>query len=255
MNEAAIRRFPEPMPRSLAVARLAGAKVFQGVDHGALATLARDARLAGGPDAAPAGAAPEANACLYVILHGHAAISTGDKVVELAGQGEVVGEERVFGPLRGTTVRLIGPATALAIPADAVRRALDFSPRLARALMANLARREFHLLQRIECRTSRRAAERLGGFLLRQLAPNDEPQSVQLPAPKTIIASLLSMTKESLSRAFNTLATAALISVRGRQVCVSRPWQLAEAFDCPKSCTACDGIACSQAALSPSAAR
>jgi CRP-like cAMP-binding protein len=233
----------ETAPHST-VAKLAGTRTFAGVDDGTLLALARNARLVDARSAGQTRAAPGRNPGLLVLLSGNAVVGTPDKVVELPGQGAVVGEEHVFGAASRCTVRLLGQATALAIPAEAVRRALEHSPKLAHGLMANLARREIGLVQRIECHASRRGPQRLGGFILRQLPARDAPQLMRLPAPKVIIASLLSMTKESLSRGLARLAAAALLSVRGRQLQVPAPWRLAEACDCPATCTACDGIAC-----------
>lgn len=224
----------EPGARSEATATLARARALAGVDRTVLATLARGARLV---DAR--GADPEPG--LLILLRGHAAVLARDKVVELPGQGELVGEEHVFGTAGRATARLLGQATALAVRADAVRSALEYSPRLARALLENLARRELRILQRVECQANRRGLERLAGFILRQLPARDAPQVLRLPAPKVTIASLLSMTKESLSRCLARLSGAALITVCGRQLRVAAPCRLAEACDCPPGCTACDG--------------
>jgi CRP-like cAMP-binding protein len=226
------------------VAKLAGTRTFAGVDYATLLTLARSAKLVDARSAGQTQATPGRSPGLLVLLSGSAAVGTPDKVVELPGQGAVVGEEHVFGVASRCTVRLLGQATALAIPAEAVRRALEHSPRLAHGLMANLARREIGLVQRMECHASRRGPQRLSGFILRQLPARDAPQLMRLPAPKVIIASFLSMTKESLSRSLARLAAAALISVRGRQLQVPEPRRLAEACDCPAACTACDGMAC-----------
>jgi CRP-like cAMP-binding protein len=228
----------EPGARSDVIARLARASVFAGVDQAALMVLVRGARLA---DARGAEREPG----LLVLLNGRAAVFAGEKVVELPGRGELVGEEHVFGAAGRTTARLLGQATALAVRADALRGALEFSPRLARALLENLARRELRILQRMECHMSRRSLERLAGFILRQLPARDAPQTLRLPAPKAVIASLLSMTKESFSRCLAQLTAAALITVCGRQVRVPAPCRLAEVCDCPAGCTACDGSAAS----------
>jgi CRP-like cAMP-binding protein len=227
-------------------AKLARTHALACVDQGTLFLLARSARQVDAHSAGQGPGAAERNRGLLVVLSGHAVVGTPNKVTELSGAGEMVGEENVFGTAGGSTVRLLGQGTALAIPGEAVRQALEHSPRLAHALAANLARREYRVTQRMECHASRRGPERLGGFILRQLPAREASQLLWLPTSKTIIASLLSMTKESLSRGLAHLAAAALISVRGRQLRVPSPSRLAEACGCPAACTACNGVACAE---------
>lgn len=238
---------PPPEQHAPAIAKFARASALKAVDAAALAALGRNARLVDVGWSARWRAAPGRDPNLLVLLSGHAAVFAGEKVVELPCAGEVIGEEQVFDASSRVTVQLLGQATALAVPADAVRRAVEFSPLLARALLGNLSARQLRIMQRVECRVGRRALARLAGFILRQLPARDAPQLLQFPAPKAIVASLLSMTKESLSRGLARLTDAALISVRSRQVRVPAPSRLAEAFDCPRSCVACDGIRCSVA--------
>jgi CRP-like cAMP-binding protein len=236
----------EPGARSDAIAKLARADVLAGVDQAALAVLARGARLvdARGADLEPG---------LLVLLSGHAAVFARRQVVELPGQGELIGEEHVFGAAGRGTARLLGRATALAVRAEAVRGALEYSPRLVRVLLENLARRELRILQRMECSMRRRGLQRLAGYLLRQLPARDAPQLLRLPAPKVILASLLSMSKESFSRCLARLSAAALITVRGRDLRVPAPCRLAEACDCPSACTACDRGPATQSSRASSA--
>jgi CRP/FNR family transcriptional regulator len=231
--------------RSTAAAHLARTGALQGVEVSTLQLLARHARLVHAGSASGRHAPPRVEAALLVLLSGHAAVATPDKVMELPGRGAVIGEESLFGAHSRAAPRLIGHASALWIPGEAVRYALDQSPRLVRALLANLALRQLRIELRIECRLTRRAAGRLAGFILRQLpAARGAPQSFQLPAPKVDIASLLSMTKESLSRNLARLSASGLVGVRHRRVLVPDAARLAAACDCPQSCTACDGIAC-----------
>lgn len=226
-----------------ATAKLARASVLAGVDRTSLAMLARGARLVYASGAAGPAAGEDGAPGILLLLKGHAAVFARDKVVELPGPGELVGEEQVFGPSGGTTVRLLGAATALAVRAEAVRVALEYSPRLARVVLESLARRKLHVIQRMECAANRRGLDRLAGFILRQLPARDAPHLLRLPAPKVIIASLLSMTKESFSRGLAQLRTAGLVAVRGRELRVTAPGRLAEACGCPPACTACDGRA------------
>ncbi len=219
-----------------AVATLARASVLASVDRTSIAMLARGARLA-----YPGGAAGSAEPAILLLLRGHAAVFARRKVVELAGPGELVGAERVFGPAGETEVRLLGEAAALAVRAEAACAAMEYSPRLARVFLQNVARRTVHVIQRMECAGRRRGLARLAGFVLRQLPAREAPQVLRLPAPKVILASLLSMSKESFSRGLAGLRAAGLIAVRGREVQVPAPCRLAAICDCPAACTACSG--------------
>ena len=228
----------------VAIGWLSRAAAFRSVDRATIAALSQDVRLL---EARSEAAVPPATARrpgLLFVLSGHAAVVAQDKVVELVGAGGLLGEENAFGCAGSTTTRLLYRSSALAVSADAVRSALDSSAPLARALMDNLSRRQLALIQRIECCASHRSLQRLGGFLLKQLPSQDASQHLRLAVPKATIASLLSMTKESLSRGLARLSEMALIAVQGRAVHVPCPARLAEACQCSPACGACDGAAC-----------
>lgn len=224
---------------SLGRTHLLEAKALQDVDSSTLAMLARAARLIAAQRPRDTEVCRNSSRYLFLILGGHAALCSHGKVVELPGVGELFGEEHVLGAVSANTVTLLGHATALAIPASAVRSALDDSPGLARALLLNLSRRSLSVMERMQWYANRRALERLAAFLMQKLPASDGPCDVKLPASKTIIASLLSMSKESLSRCLAQLANQAGITRGGSVVHVPVPWRLAEVCRRGGDCADC----------------
>ncbi len=222
-------------------AHLLHASALQGLDAGALATLGDAARLIAAGDAAETGAGGNGAACLFLMVSGHAAVWSHGKVVELPGAGELFGEEQILGPASPTRVTLLGDATALAMPAATVLSALEYSPALARALLQNLSRRSLRVMERVESHAKHRALERVAAFIMRELPATDGPCDVKFPASKTLIASLLSMSKESLSRCLAQLAAEARITRHGRVVRVPVPWRLAMVCSRGRDCADCGG--------------
>ena len=223
---------------------LESARAFRHVERPTLMTLARSSRFVNAEHGALLLDGDTGSAALCLMRKGHAAVMAASgpaagQVVELPGAGEMFGEEHVVGAAGATEVRLLGDALALVVPGHAVLLALDESPGLARALLENLSRRSVRMVHRLEWQANRRAVERLAGFIMQQLPAGDEPKNLRLPAPKTILASLLSMTKESFSRCLAQLVAEARILVRGKLLHVPRPWRVAEVCGRGGRCTVC----------------
>jgi CRP-like cAMP-binding protein len=101
---------------------------------------------------------------------------------------------------------------------------LGNDPMFARHLLAGLSIRLHTLVQDVESYSLRSSAERVIGYLLQSHGEGQgENQTVgsrevELPTSKQVIASLLNLTPETLSRIFHELSSAGLISVQGKHV-------------------------------------
>jgi CRP-like cAMP-binding protein len=86
----------------------------------------------------------------------------------------------------------------------------------ARELMTCVGRQFYGLVRDIES-YSQTAKQRLTGYLLRQ-SQRETSDYIELVANKSLIASRLSLTPETLSRLFHDLAEEGLISISGRRI-------------------------------------
>ena len=90
------------------------------------------------------------------------------------------------------------------------------------ASLAGLSVRLHALVRDVETYSERSSTQRVIGYLLQQcdqvLAGADDTVAVDLSTSKQVIASRLSLTPETLSRAFQELARAGLIEVQGRTI-------------------------------------
>ncbi|MBS0373938.1 MAG: Crp/Fnr family transcriptional regulator [Proteobacteria bacterium] len=147
-------------------------------------------------------------------LHG------AEKVVEILGPGQTFGEALMFMERPYPVfAEAVTEAMLLEIPRQPVNDLLSRDPAFARAMLAGLAKRLHGLIQDVEDYSTRSGTERLIGYLLRQADDAAEgPVEVMLPSAKSLIASRLNLTPETLSRVLHDLAARGLVEVRGKQV-------------------------------------
>ena len=116
--------------------------------------------------------------------------------------------------------RVPEPSRFLLVQADAFRAAIDADPRLAKDVLATLAEQFRRMVRQTKNLKLRSAPERVGCYLLELSARQGTPDRALLPYEKHVIASELGMTRESFSRALNTL-TKAGIAVDGQEVAIT----------------------------------
>jgi CRP/FNR family transcriptional regulator, transcriptional activator FtrB len=95
----------------------------------------------------------------------------------------------------------------LMIPAGAVRNIFSRDAAFARAVVAELALRYRDLVRAIKAQKLRTGAERLANWILQTDIGKGPTGRVTLPFEKRLLASLLGMTPENLSRSFAALAS------------------------------------------------
>jgi CRP-like cAMP-binding protein len=159
----------------------------------------------------------------FVVVEGRVNLAlcsrTGEvKVLEILRHGQVCGELPMF------TEGARYPVTAIAATTVRVARvanrdylaALRESPDTCLRMIEHLAQRLGRHIHQIEFMTLENATHRLARVLERRLL--DEAVEIELAESRQELASFLSMTPETLSRALRAMADAGVIAVRGRTV-------------------------------------
>lgn len=167
-----------------------------------------------------------------VPLAGIYALDSGTVKLSLRGSD---GEERVLRVVSaadsfGESTALLGkacPYDAYALsdvkyavlPANAIFALLEHDRRFARRLVIALAERSFTTLHEYAAATTQRGAQRLAGYI-DALAREQGNASVQLPVSKTVLAALLGMQKETLSRLLHQFTAEGIIGVTRREISI-----------------------------------
>lgn len=148
-----------------------------------------------------------------------------EKVVDVLGPRQTFGEAVMFMERPYPVfAQALSDAVLLHVGQAEVFELLSNDPMFARHLLAGLSIRLHALVQDVESYSLRSSAERVIGYLLQSHGEGQgENQTVgsrevELPTSKQVIASLLNLTPETLSRIFHELSSAGLISVQGKHV-------------------------------------
>lgn len=121
------------------------------------------------------------------------------------------------------TARTLESSRILLVPAALVREVIRQDTALMQATMRELALAYRDLVRALVDMKLRQSAERLGNYLLQQQAGKDDSSTVLLRAEKRLLASLLGMTPENLSRALSVLAGQGVQVEGNRITIVDRP--------------------------------
>ena len=143
-----------------------------------------------------------------------------EKVVEIIGAGQSFGEAVMFMEKPFPVyAQALADSLLLHIAKPVIFSAIDHDPTLARKMLAGLSIRLHGLIQDVEAYSLRSGTQRLIGFLLEQpQTATDGGVEIAVPASKTVIASRLNLTPETLPRILHTLSEQSLISVHGRVI-------------------------------------
>lgn len=118
------------------------------------------------------------------------------------------------------SARTIAPSRILLVPAALVREVVKDDCALMQATMRELAQAYRDMVRALTDMKLRQSAERLGNLILQQDHRQGGTGMVLLKAEKRLLASLLGMTPENLSRAFGALGGHG-IAVNGAQITIS----------------------------------
>ena len=121
------------------------------------------------------------------------------------------------------SARTLSRCEILMISGDAIRKGMRAEPNFAAAVSRDLAGGFRTMVRAVKTQKLRSGVERLANYLLALHAEQTEPAATLcLPYEKRILASLLGMTPENLSRAFVTLQKYGVL-VKGALVTLSNP--------------------------------
>jgi CRP/FNR family transcriptional activator FtrB len=118
------------------------------------------------------------------------------------------------------SARTLERSEVLMIPGDAIRTAMRVDTRFAMAVSRDLAGGYRGLVRAVKNHKLRNGAERLANYLLSLRAADESGSVVRLHYEKRVLASMLGMTPENLSRAFAALQARG-VSVQGAVVSLS----------------------------------
>lgn len=165
---------------------------------------------------------------MHVVVSGHVKVVLGtadgaEKVVDLAGAGQTLGETAVFlDRPHKTSAETLSDSRLLHIAKKQVFAAVQNHPEFAQRIIAGLSQRLDRFIGDLESLTLHSGTERVVAYLLSRLDGN-EPRphlGVTLPASKGVIASRLNLTQEHFSRILHDLAAIDLIRVDGRYITI-----------------------------------
>lgn len=121
----------------------------------------------------------------------------------------------------------LADSALLVLPLSAVEALAAATPRFARNLLQLLAERALDLQAELEAGVLQRAPQRLAAYLA-SLAPAGVPATFELPVSKTLLAAILGIKKETLSRLLRDLVERRVIAVSRRQVTLMDRGKLAQ---------------------------
>jgi CRP-like cAMP-binding protein len=145
-----------------------------------------------------------------------------DKVIEIIGPGMSFGEAVMFlGESYPVYAQALADCLLLHVAKQVVFDELERNPQFARRMLGGLSRRLHGLVSDVEAYSLRSGAQRVIGYLLRDLrvqSSQDNVGEVTLPIGKGVIASRLNLTPQHFSRILHELSVQGLIVVEGRKV-------------------------------------
>jgi CRP/FNR family transcriptional regulator len=150
-------------------------------------------------------------------------------VLGLVGAAQSFGEAAALsGAAAPFDAVALSSTQVLALPVAAVDALLKVDPRFARNLIERLAGEVLRLLAGIEAGMVQRAPQRLASYLC-SLSGSDDGLGwrVRLPVSKTMVAGIVGVKKETLSRLLRDLSERRLIAVSRRDITILDREQLA----------------------------
>jgi CRP/FNR family transcriptional regulator, dissimilatory nitrate respiration regulator len=157
-----------------------------------------------------------------------------ERVLRIVAAGDAFGEPTAMlgKPCLYDAIALTD-AKVVTIPVPSIFSLVARDRRFARFIVLALAARSYAVLAEFEAATTQRGAQRLAGYLESlQKRNGSRGPTVQLPVSKTVVAALLGMKKETLSRLLRQFTSDGLIGMARREISILDPQRLA---DCASS--------------------
>ncbi|MFZ6746174.1 Crp/Fnr family transcriptional regulator [Undibacterium sp. JH2W] len=159
----------------------------------------------------------------YIVVFGLVKLSLpssqgNDKVLELIRGGQSLGEAMMFlDEPYPFYAEALENTLLLKIPRHALLQLLDRSPLISRQMLAGLSYRLLGFIRNVERYSLQNATQRVIDYLL-QLSASQRSNDVRLELKKHLVASLLNLSPETLSRVLHQLMDEHLIKVCGASI-------------------------------------
>lgn len=157
-----------------------------------------------------------------------------EKVIEIIGPAGTFAEALMFsGQPYFLNAQAVTEAMVLTVGKHAILEEIERDPRFCMRMLAGVSRRLHGLVRDVESYALHSGAQRVIGYLLRDVAddqdgePGNQPLTVSLPVSKATIASRLSLTPEYFSRVLHELEAEGLIQIDRRDIRIREPRRLA----------------------------
>ena len=160
----------------------------------------------------------------YVVVDGLIKISTSsfdgrEAVLHIYGPGNVFGEVPVFrGGRYPANAEALEDGRVLFLPRETLVRLISEDSTLAMNMLASLSGKLREFAAKIEALTLQEIPQRLAAYLLDLSEREGGATEVNLDITKSMLASFLGATRETLSRALGRMADKGLLEVRGRTI-------------------------------------
>jgi len=143
-----------------------------------------------------------------------------ETVIAVFTRGESFAEAASFAEgVFPVSAEAIEETRLLVVPAASFTRRLREDPELAINMLGSMSQHLRGLVQQVEQRTVKSAAQRVSAFLLRLRADDGGGAKINLPTDKALVAARLGMQPETLSRALAKLRTVG-VETHDRQVII-----------------------------------
>jgi CRP/FNR family transcriptional regulator, dissimilatory nitrate respiration regulator len=152
-----------------------------------------------------------------------------EKVIELVGPGGTFAEALMFtGQPYIVSAQALTDALVLSVSKEAVLAEIELDARFSLRMLAGVSRRLHGLVRDVEAYTLHSGAQRVIGYLLRDLdCAAEQGVTVSLPVSKAMVASRLSLTPEYFSRVLHDLEAQGLVEIDKREIRIRDPKRLA----------------------------
>lgn len=159
----------------------------------------------------------EGNLKLYML-----SCSGDERVLRVLGPGDNFGEAIMFNAIPSPVfVETLSPVRLGFFPRRTITNTLESNPKFTASMLRGMSMLMSELIHDLETCCLQNAQQRTVNYLLRQAAASAPPHvEIQLPAPKSVIASTLNISAETFSRELHRLQDDGLIEINRRTIYV-----------------------------------
>lgn len=159
----------------------------------------------------------------YIVVYGLVKLGIpsshgNDKVLELIRPGQSFGEAMMFlDEPYPFYAEALEPTLLLRLPKNALLRLVEQSPLIAKQMMTGLSYRLLGFIRDVERHSLQNATQRVIDYLL-QVSNMQGSADIRLELKKNLVASILNLSPETLSRVLHQLVDEHLIQVSGSNI-------------------------------------